>query len=87
MKTAVALVTLMLVAVPLAGRAFAKKHDEFELKELHEQREEHVEDKAVRKEEEREEDQEKTQARVHPKPHPQQRHGLADDAAGDSDAD
>ncbi len=87
MKAAVALITTMLVAVPLAGRVSAKKHNEFELKELHEQREEHVEDKAVQQEE-RKEDQEKAQARIHPKPHPQQqRHGLADDAAGDSDAD
>jgi hypothetical protein len=86
MKVAVTLVALMLVAVPLAGRAFAKKHDEFEVKELRELRAEHQEDKILQQEE-RSEEHEKTQARAHPKPHPQQRHGVTSDDAGDSDAD
>jgi hypothetical protein len=75
MKRGVVLVAGMLMALPLAGRASAKKLDEFQRKELQELRQERRDTKAELQNEEREEQQdnfERTRARD------QQRHHSGD---------
>jgi histidinol dehydrogenase len=89
MKTVIVALAFALVATAAARPAFARRHDDFELKELRVERAEHQEEKAAIQEEEVEE-KEKAQAHVRAKPHPQERHSHAtteDSGGGDLDGD
>jgi FtsZ-interacting cell division protein ZipA len=86
MKTAIIALVLVIVGLPAARPALARRHDEFELKEMREQREEHQEEKAAIQEELSEE-REKEEAHARAKPRPQERHGRSTADDGDLDAD
>jgi hypothetical protein len=77
MKTAVALFALTILALPFAGRAFAKKYDEFQLKELREAREGRKQEK-VQLQQEREDEAQKTQEREKQRVPPRHRLDAAD---------
>ena len=87
MKTVIVALAILLAATAAARPAFARRHDDFELKELREERAEHQEEKAAIQEE-RVEEKEKEQAHAR-KPHPQERHShsTTDDGGGDLDGD
>ncbi len=89
MKTVIITLAIALVATVTARPAFARRHDEFELKELRELRAEHQEDKAAVQEEEGEE-KDKANTRAHAKPRPEERHShttTEDGSTGDLDSD
>ena len=89
MKTVIIALAIALIASVTARPALARRHDDFELKELREQRAEHQEEKAAIQED-RVEEKEKANARAHAKPRPQERHTHAtteDSSTGDLDSD
>jgi hypothetical protein len=86
MKTMMVALAIAVVATATARPAFARKYDDFELKELRDQRAERKEEKAVI-DEERAEEMKKANAHAHAALQPAKRKNQATEDGGGSDPD